>query len=156
MVPISDELRPHIPADLVRYVCLEAARNGHRLAEFLRCVGLESSVDAPLRLSRGFLIYLAAALRLHAWESEGFYVHQEYGLPPADAAVRNAFKELDRDEADARSFWNAVLQVSIDRFSWRGPLELKADVALDELEDEEAIEMIAQLLWESRDKQRDE
>jgi hypothetical protein len=42
------------------------------------------------------------------------------------------------------------VRLSVERFAWHGPRDLAADVALDELTDDAALDALAEYLWATR------
>ena len=140
----------NLPADLVNAACAQAARDADYVGLFLHSLGLSASPDQPGRLPARFLFHLAAALRLLVWESQGFFVHQAAGLPSADQALRDAFRALLDPDANSTELGIQVLRLSLERFAWNGPRDLNADIALDELSDEAALDALAQFLWTNR------
>jgi hypothetical protein len=134
------------PGEMVTAVAVDAARDAERVRLFLKHLGIEAAPDKPCRLPAGFLLHLGAALRLLAWETQGFFCHRAAGLPEARQAIRDAF----RSRADPTELSVAVLRLSVERFAWSGPLDLTADVALDDLTDEAALDALAEFLWATR------
>jgi hypothetical protein len=98
----------------------------------------------------GFLLHLAAALRLLSSEAQGFFPHREAGLPEARQAIRDAFLALTDPDADPTELCVAVLRLSVERFAWSGPPDLGADVALDEAPEDALLEALADFLWAHR------
>jgi hypothetical protein len=92
---------------------------------------------------------LGAALRLVAWETQGFSFHLAAGLPTAQQAVRDAF--LCNDEAETRELCLAVLRLAVYHLAWSGVAELGIDVSLDDGQEEDAVlEALADFLWAHR------
>jgi hypothetical protein len=138
------------PADMVSAVATSAARDADAVGLFLRELGLSASPDQPRRLPARFLRHLAAGLRLLLWETQGFFFHQAAGLPSAHQAIGDAFQALHDPNADSREFCIRVLRLSLERFAWNGPRELQADIALDDMNDDAALDVLAEFLWASR------
>jgi hypothetical protein len=144
-VPLTD-----VPTDMITAVAAAAARDADRVAHFLHTLGLSASPDQPRRLPAAFLLHLAAALRLLLWERQGFFFHQAAGLPSARQALHAAFHALHHPDADPSPFCIQVLRLSLERFAWNGPRDLHADIALDDLSDDAALDVLAELLWACR------
>ena len=141
---------PDVPADMITAVASGAARDAERVGLFLHEIGLSACPNQPRNLPAGFLLHLAAALRLLVWETQGFFFHQADGLPSARQAIRDAFHALQDPGADPRDFCVHVLRLSLERFAWNGPRDLHADIALDDLSDDAALDVLAEFLWASR------
>ncbi len=135
--------------EMVAVLLSDVARDIHLAVRFLGHMGVRGTPEKLLRLPPKFSLQLGAAMRLLLWESQGFYLHREAGLPSADEAILNALLSFTTPEFWSADFCRAVLQLSLARFAWHGPLELAADVALDELPDD-ALDMLAEHLWASR------
>ena len=143
--PLTD-----VPADRITAVASGAARDADRVGLFLHERGLSASPDQPRRLPAGFLLHLAAALRLLLWERQGVFFHQAAGLPSAPQAIRAAFHALHDPDADPSPFCVQVLRLSLERFAWNGPCDLHADIALDDRSEDAALDVLAEILWTSR------
>jgi hypothetical protein len=143
-----------IPADLLDSLVREAELDAHRVAVFLSVLGIAADPDRPIRLPRGSLLALGAALRLLEWEDNGLNVHRDAGLPPAHQALLDALRSLNSgadDEArGTHHLSRRVVALFAERLAWHGRRELDADVALDELDDEAMLEALAEFLWASR------
>lgn len=145
-----------LPADLVRAVALDAARDAESVAHFLDALG-KTSVgrwlsQKPVRLPANFLLGLGAALRLLTWEQQGIQVHREAGLPSAREALRDAFHAVTDPEAATRTqrLTARVLRLFVEHFAWNGRLELDAEVTLGEAEEELVLDTLADFLWAHR------
>jgi hypothetical protein len=139
-----------LPTDLVNAATAAAARDAEHVGLFLRELGLVGTPEQPVPLPARFLFHLAAALRLLVWESQGFFLHQAAGLPSADQALDDAFAALLDPSADPTELGIQVLRLSLERFAWHGLGELNADIALDDLTDDAALDVLAEFLWASR------
>jgi hypothetical protein len=139
-----------LPTDMVASVADSAARDADRVGLFLHELGLSASPDQPRSLPARFLLHLAAALRLLVWETQGFFFHHDAGLPPARQAIRDAFHALHDPNANPSAFCVSVLRLSLERFAWNGPRDLQADIALDDLNEDAALDVLAEFLWASR------
>jgi hypothetical protein len=123
-------------------------RDAHAVDVFLTELTKRATFRRPL--TRNFLLHLGAALRLLTWESQGFSVHRDLGLPAAHDAIRDALLSLNDPAADSSVFWVAVFRLSIERFAWNAPRELVAHVVLGDMIDDSALDVLADLLWASR------
>jgi hypothetical protein len=138
------------PADLISAVAGSAARDADHVGLFLHEMGLSASPDQPCRLPARFLLHLGAALRLLIWEAQGFFCHQAAGLPPARQAIRAAFQALRDPDDDSSALCLQVLRLAVERFAWNGPRDLHAEIAVDDLDDEAALDLLAEFLWAAR------
>jgi hypothetical protein len=149
-----------LPSDLVRAVAEDAALDADRVGCFLdellgRC-GAAAEGRPPLRLPPDFLLELAAGLRLLAWEAGGLRCHREAGLPPAQQALRDAFRWLKPAAAAPETgdgperLMPRVLALFIERLAWNGRVEWGADIALGEAEEDVLAEVVANFLWAHR------
>ena len=139
-----------ISPELIHAVEAEAARDADRVGGFLAARGLRASPEKPIHLPARFLLYLAAALRLFDWETQGFTHHFEVGLPSATDAFADALASLLDPGVDPTSLCDAVLDLCLERFAWNGRPLLGADVLLDNLRDPTALDALAEFLWASR------
>jgi len=118
-----------LPPDCVAFVASEAARDADVTTFFLGTLGFQPSPGKVVPLPARFLLHLGAALRLLRWE---------------------AFLSARDPHADPKDFCVAVLRLTVERFAWAGHTVLAADVAVDELADEQALEALAEYLWANR------
>ena len=139
-----------LPTDLVNAVATDAARDADAVGLFLHQLGLSATPELPRKLPLHFLLHLAAALRLLAWETQGFCFHHAAGLPPARQALHEAFRTLHDPDTNPSALCVSVLRLTLECFAWNGPRDLNADVALDDLSDEAAVDVLAEFLWASR------
>lgn len=138
------------PPDMVNAVTAAAERDADAVGFFLRELGLAGNPQQPRKLPASFLLHLAAALRLSVWETQGFAFHQDAGLPPARQAISDAFHALADANANPTELCIAVLRLSLERFAWNRPRHWNADIALDDLNDEAALDLLAEFLWTHR------
>lgn len=138
------------PAEMVAAVAQDAARDAVRVGLFLDSLGLRATREKPMPMPARFLLHLGAALRLLVWEAQGFYPHRQVGLPAAREVIREAFRSLDDPVADPTGLCVTVLRLSVERFAWNGQRDLGADVALDDLTADAALDALAEYLWASR------
>ena len=136
--------------DLVTAVAVDAARDASRVVLFLDALGLEATPEKPMSLPSRFLLQLGAALRLLDWEAQGFSFHRAVGLPEAREVIRHAFGSLNDSTVDWKDLCVCVLRLSLERFAWHGWRDLGAPVAIDDLDDEAALDALAEYLWATR------
>jgi len=145
---------PDVPPELVTAIVEDAARDADHVGLFLRTIGLEGSPHCPIHLPAAFLLDLGAALRLLEWERRGLQVHLEVGLPSAKQALRDVFQAFAAPSgpavAPARSLTYRVMILFVERFAWNARVELDADITLDEPEEDQLLEALADFLWEHR------
>jgi hypothetical protein len=157
-----------IPADLstpllcsaVVSAARDGARDAHAVIGFLNHLAhawRDNEVGQwlskkPVRLPAQFLLGLGAALRLVAWEIAGIQIHRTAGLPTAHEALLDVFRSVSDAEAAMRTHLlpTQVFALTRDNFAWAGQAELNADVMLDAADEELALEVLADFLWENR------
>jgi hypothetical protein len=98
-----------------------------------------------------FLLHIGVAMRLCAWEAQGFSFHRDAGLPAAKEALRHALCSPDADPSD---LGQRVTCVSLENIAWCGLTQLRAEIALDTIDDESAFDALAEFLWSSRNNGR--
>jgi len=113
-------------------------------------LGLAGTPQQPLKLPASFLLHLAATLRLSAWETQGFSFHLDAGLPPAHQAIGDALHVFADANANPAQLCIAVMRLSLERFAWNGLRDWNADIALDDLGDDQALDVLAEFLWANR------
>lgn len=138
------------PPDMVNAVAAAAALDADAVGLFLRERGLTGTPQKPLKLPAGFLPELAAALRLSAWERQGFAFHHAAGLPPGDQALHDTFNALADAKGKPPQRCKAVLRLAVEHLAWNGLSDWNADIALDDLSDDTALDVLAQFLWTHR------
>jgi hypothetical protein len=138
------------PPDLIRGVENEAARSADDVATFLSKVGVSFNPENPVRFPGKFLRNLAAGLRLDTWESQGCFIHRDLGLPAAEDVIRAAIQSLNDLAISRPDLLEAVVRIFCERFAWNGRSDLNADVVLDDITDDAALEALAAFLWASR------
>jgi hypothetical protein len=136
--------------EMEEYVKSEAERDADRVALFLRSHGVQGTREKPIALPMSFLLHLGAAMRLHHWEEQGFSLHRTAGLPDAGRAIKAAVQSLTDPGTARTALCESVVRLSLDRFAWHGRRDLEADVALDEMIDDDALDALAEFLWASR------
>jgi hypothetical protein len=140
----------NFPPEMVAAAAEDAGRDADRVGLFLHTLGLRGAPEKPLRLPLGFLPHLGAALRLYQWEAQDFFFHRAAGLPEARQAMRDAVQSLTDPNADPSELCVSVLRLAMERFAWHARRDLDADVALDDLFDDAALDALAEYLWASR------
>jgi hypothetical protein len=147
---------PELPDALVAAVAEDAARDADRVGLFLQARGLAGSPQRPARLPAAFLLELAAALRLLAWEQAGLRAHLDAaGLPPAAQALRDLFLAATGrlpgpPASPAGTLAYRVTALFAERFAWDARGELGAEVALGEADEDALLEALADFLWQHR------
>jgi hypothetical protein len=147
-----------LPPELVEATAREAARDADRVGRLLHELGFVPSPDRPVRLPATFLLNLAAAVRMRDWELGGLHVHLSAGLPDAEHAIIDAFGLLaPKSGAEPRhsvELSRKVVALFADRFAWLGRRDWDAAFALDALDEESAVDALAELLWSRRHEER--
>jgi len=144
------------PSDLVTALRIEASHDAEMVAGFLDVFCKTSAgqclTDNPERLTRDFLLALAAAMRLYRWEMSGVLTHLQTGLPSAHEALVDVWRSNIDAEAAARmaGLPRKVHSLFEGHFAWASGEELRADVAIGDVENEKLLEAIADFLWENR------
>ena len=138
------------PDELLTAVAIDGARDGDGVGIFLSYLGIRGTPEKPVQLPREFLLDLAAALRLLVWEAQGFFFHIEAGLPEAQEAIGDVFRRLSEHDFVPTRISVQVLRLFVERFAWTGQQNLGADMVLDELTDDVALDALAEYLWASR------
>jgi hypothetical protein len=146
---------PGVPDALVAAVAEDAGRDADRVGRFLQALGLAGSPRRPARLPAAFLLELAAALRLLAWEQAGLRAHLDAGLPPAAQALRELFLAATGrlpgpPASPAGTLAYRVTALFAERFAWDAQGELGAEVALGEADEDALLEALADFLWQHR------
>jgi hypothetical protein len=143
------------PTDLVAAITDEAALDADRVGQFLQSCGLRVSPDRPIRLPSSFLMDLGAALRLLDWEQAGIRVHLDAGLPTAEQLLCDILESVTGVRSSPSTLPLGTLTCRVvalfaERFSWHGRKELAADVIVDEADEEDILETLADFLWKNR------
>jgi hypothetical protein len=104
------------------------------------------------------LLELGAALRLLKWEEGGLGIHREAGLPAAHDSLKSAFLTVAKEGTipDGGQLSRRVLRLFVERFAWHGRRDLGAAVSLDDLDQDAALDALAEFLWANRHRGPDE
>jgi hypothetical protein len=140
------------PEELVRAVAIEAEADADRVASFLRALGYDSSPSKPLFMDREVLLFLGAVLRLESWEEAGIPIHHNLGLRPATDLLTDAARALagEARRPDGTGLGIQVTKIFVEHFAWGGRHHLDAPVILDALDEDKALDTLAELLWRRR------
>jgi hypothetical protein len=122
--------------------------DAERVIAFLNAINERATFLKPI--TRNFLLHLGAGLRLASWEEKGFFFHRAEGLPNAQQVIHDAMMSLNEPDADPHELCLAVHRLTLERFAWSGPPDMGSDMALDELTDDGALDLLAEYLWASR------
>lgn len=143
-----------VPPELREAIELDAVQDAERVAQWLHRFESKHSLEKQRVWPAGFLLDLAAALRLQHWETLGLTVHLENGLPDSAAAFktagRNLLAALHERECGTRLI-SQVHPVFAERFCWMAKVELCADVVICFSSEEGYLEAIAEFVWQNRD-----
>lgn len=144
------------PIELVEAVVVGADADARRVVAYLRAAGFGQEPGGAGPIPADVVLDLAAVLRLRAWEAAGLTAHLEAGLPSAEVAMKEliATMRAAANDPDALArvgrLSQAVFGVQVTRFIWAGPRELRAEVALDDIDDDRFVEVLATFLWAAR------
>jgi hypothetical protein len=141
---------PPFPDEIVAAVVFEAQRDSDNVGLFLRRLGVNCTLESVRRCPVEFLRDLGAALRLLVWEHGGHRVHLDAGLPPANEALKSVLLSVGGPNRLPPDFALRVFGLFIDRFTWHARLTFDADVALESLPDDAALDTLAEFLWAHR------
>jgi hypothetical protein len=154
MADNSTSLSPaRFPAAIAAASAVDVVRGAHPVKTSSDEVGFGEMLQTPQPLTVDLLPYLIAALRLHDWALQGISVFRDAGFLEALGAARHAFDGLAGEGVRPTPLGIAVLCFVCERFAWNGISELGANVVLDDLTDDAALEALAEYLWESRHSQ---
>jgi len=139
------------PAELIAAVMSMAKDDADAVIECLKLMGIPSGTLLPA----GFLLGLAAILRVIVWEDQGILIHLESGLPDARQLLRDLFTPVFRNAIDdlirfGFGVWYWVLELRTTRMAWGGANMIGADVLVGEVNEEIFVETLAQFLWVHR------
>ena len=138
------------PDDLIVAVTREAEADADRIAELLRYLGLQPTAEKPLGFSRDQLLFLGAVLRLASWEEAGVPIHFSVGLSAASRILADGIRSEEQGHgAYLKELSHVVHKLFIDRAAWHGR-DLGGVVELGGLDDETALDALAEFLWSRR------
>ena len=144
------------PTELINAVKADALRDADRVERFLRVLGFLPILHYLIRHRPGFMVDLAAALRLLAWEQAGLDPKAVARLPSARTALLNVLLSLKQssiglnEAVGSGSLIQNVMGAFIDHFAWCAGAELHADVTLGEVDEDAILEALADFLWAHR------
>ncbi len=79
-------------------------------------------------------------------ESQGFFIHQQAGLPAARQVLHAVFSSLSDPSAAPTELSYRVMCLSVEKFAWNAQEELETNVCLEEAEEEMLLEALADFL----------
>lgn len=134
------------------------ARNAAFVADLTAAVLDKTGIFPPAtqkKLPAGFLLELGAVLQIGFWERNGIVVHQSAGLPSYREASKDLAARAERGPAEfadpaAISLSRAVMAFWIEHFAWEGKQLLGSDIVVDEVEEDQFADMLAEFLWKHR------
>jgi hypothetical protein len=141
---------PGISADTIEAVASQAESDADLVLAFLNEIGIHPTPDCPVGLPPGFLLDLGAALRLLEWERVGVRSHLQDGLPPARRALTEAFRFHQERPDRGPSLSQRVMVLFVERFAWHGRRDWNAAIVLDSLDDDAALDAVAEFLFKYR------
>ncbi len=152
-----------IPADveleLRAFTLAMAAQDADAVASYLKHIGLapdpEKGQDV-VKLPAPFLLGLGLLFRLESWAQETGMLQDPNGVPLSDI-VHGALIAMPTDLANATTVvataMRAAHRVILDSCAWNAQTEFDCQVSLgdlDNLDDDEYINALAQFLWDNR------
>ncbi len=146
---------PHAE-ELCSAIAIEAEADADRVAALMLAMGYNLTPSKPLVMDRELLLFYGAVLRLYSWETAGITIHRDRGLPPACEILTNAARALVEEgkRPDGTRLAMLVMNMFIDKFAWNGRQHLDAHVILDSLDEDMALDALAELLWRRRQIER--
>jgi hypothetical protein len=142
---------------LLEAVAMEAEADADRVAALFFAMGYHPTPGKPIFVDRERLLFYGAALRLESWERAGIFVHRDLGLPSAVEIIDDAARALTQQNKwpDGSRLGLQVLQMFHDHFAWSARRDLDAPVVLDSLDEDAALNALAELLWNPRRAERE-
>jgi hypothetical protein len=133
------------------------ARHAERQADLTAAV-LDATGCFPKRpavLPAGFLLELAAVLELGLWERQGVRQYLNTDLPTfheaaTELAARVAKGVPEFQGPEVTPLSARVLRVWMENFAWDGPDIFSAEIVLDEVEEDQFADMLAEFVWQHR------
>ena len=112
-----------------------------------------------MRLPGNFLLELGAVVQLHVWENRGLTPHLKGGLPAAKVASKELADRAHRGTAEfegenAAPLSRQVLKICIEQFAWNGEELLQADVVVGDVDEDEFVDVLAEIIWTHRHQLR--
>jgi hypothetical protein len=149
---LSPDICRQYPAEQVRFAADGAAEEAEWVGAFLAVAGLAPPPGETRGFPPGVLLDLGGMVRLRAWEVAGLDMHRRAGLPTAREALEHIVGVLTAAAANpaeltrAGRLGRAVFGLRMSRFAWAGPTELRADVVLDDPDEDVLLEALVDLL----------
>jgi hypothetical protein len=154
---ISSESTDPYPDELVAAVVCEAEADADRVADFLIGLGFGPTGQKQICLSRDQLLFLGAVLRLNSWEEAGVPIHFSVGLGPASEILADAIRSAQHGKAAyPKDLSHMVHTLFVERAAWHARQDLGGVVELGCLDEETALDALAELLWHRQRAQRGE
>ncbi len=141
-----------IPDAMLQSVIWHAERQAILTGEYLNACGVgPGTLDIPPNA----LLEMAAVLELGLWEILGLRDHLDVDLPTyreaQDEFAARCVKGPQEFEGDqGRRLSLQVLHVWIQNFAWDGPQMLGAEAVVNDFEDDEFIDLLAEFCWQHR------
>jgi len=152
----STDQRADVVAFLVP-ILRQASRDADAVNIVLETLGvvppLPERQARPIAVAPDLLLKIAAWVRLAHWERSGLRPHLRTDLPPARDVLADifGFPEGSQPRFDAHALVKAVLHVHAMQLAWSRLPDTAAEVAVAQtLSSEEAVELLAQFLWQFR------
>jgi hypothetical protein len=144
------------PEELVTAVAIEA--DADRVAALMLAMGYNLTPSKPLVMDRELLLFYGAVSRLHNWEAVRISIHRGRGFPPACEILTNAARALVEEgkRPDGSGLAMDVMNMFLENFAWNSRQNLDAPVVLDSLDEDVALDALAELLWRRRMTERGE
>lgn len=146
--------RSVLPASLIAH----AERSAELTAATLDATGLFPK--RPILLPANFLLEFAAVLQLGIWEERGLCRRLDADLPTFSQASKaladraaNAWAEFLG--ADAAPLHEKILSVWSEQIAWQAREILDADVVLSDVNEDAFADLVAEFIWQHRDKLED-
>jgi hypothetical protein len=140
------------PEELRSVLVVEAELDADRVAALMLAMGYSFSPSKPLVMPPELLLFYGAVLRLRSWELADIPIHRDQGLPAACEILTNAARALaeERKWPDGTRLTKVVMNIFVNHFSWNARLYWNAPVALDSLDEDMALDALAELLLNRR------
>ena len=91
-------------------------------------------------------------MRLREWETAGYNPHLDVGLPKSEVIIANAFRHLAECGIipHGGELPRQVLFLFLSRFAWHAHRHWGAPVTLDLIDEDAALDALADLVWSRR------